>query len=124
MPKIQHLALKTNGLLGTYHFYHERLGLPARYNLEVGRLWIDFDDDFRLIFDHSEAAPAPETVIYLGLELQNFEAVDALHARLLPDCAIERDMRETYRNTQGPYGFFIRDPNGYRLKVFHYHYPA
>jgi hypothetical protein len=38
-------------------------------------------------------------------------------------CIRDRDMREEYRHRQGPYGFIVRDPNGYRIKIFKYNLP-
>lgn len=121
MITIDHLALKTTDLLATYRFYHEQLGLAADYNLEVGRLWVEGANAVRLIFVQADTAPDPEAVAFIGLELADFAAVDALYARLAATLTIERDVRETYRHTKGPYGFFILDPNGYRLKIFRYH---
>ena len=119
MPRIQHIALKTNALRATAAFY-ALLGLEADLNLEVGRLWLNFKDGFTLIFDRSDKKPDPGTLTYLGLELASFEAVDRMFGKLAPQVSIERDLRETYRNAQGPYGFFVEDPNGYVIKVFKY----
>ena len=122
MPRIQHIALKTNDLRATAAFYR-LLGLEGDLNLEVGRLWLNFEDNFTLIFDRSAEKPDPATLTYLGLELASFEMVDRMFEKLTPQISIERDLREDYRNAQGPYGFFVEDPNGYVIKVFKYNEP-
>ena len=122
MPRIQHIALKTNDLESTRAFY-ALLGLEGDFNLEVGRMWLNFDDGFTLIFDRSDKKPDPATLTYLGLELASFEAVDRMFEKLAPQTSIGRDLREAYRNAQGPYGFFVEDPNGYTIKVFKYNEP-
>ena len=122
MARIQHIALKTNDLERTHTFY-KLLGLEADLNPEVGRMWLNFEDGFTLIFDRSDEKPDPATLTYLGLELASFEAVDRMFERLAPQIGIGRDLRETYRNAQGPYGFFVEDPNGYVIKVFKYNEP-
>ena len=121
MTRIQHVALRTQDLGASCRFYAEVLGVATgRTDEAVGRAWLDFPDGFTLIFDYAETPPDPPTLTYLGLELESFAAVDELVEKLEASVVIERDMRETYRNARGPYGFFIRDPNGYRLKVFTY----
>ena len=87
---------------------------------KVGRVWLDFADGFTLIFDRTDEPLHPSAVQYLGLELESFGAVDAVYQRVAPHVKMGRDMRELYREAQGPYGFFIEDPNGYRIKVFKY----
>ncbi len=119
--KIQHLALKTNDLEATYSFYRDVLRCDeARYDSEVGRVWLDFADGFTLIFDRTDEPLHPFTVQYLGLELESFAAVDRMYRQVAPHVKVGRDIRELYREAQGPYGFFITDPNGYRIKVFRY----
>ena len=118
--KIQHLALKTNDLGATYAFYNDVLGCLGRCDPEVGRIWLDFADGFTLIFDRTDKPLDPEVVQYLGLELKDFGAVDRMYRKVLPHVRVGRDMRELYRDKRGPYGFFIEDPNGYRIKVFKY----
>ena len=122
MSRIQHIALKTSDLEHTRAFY-ALLGLEGDLNLDIGRLWLNFEDGFTLIFDHSDEALKPDTLTYLGLELASFEAVDRMFEKLAPQISIGRDLREAYRNAQGPYGFFVEDPNGYVIKVFKYNEP-
>ena len=119
--KLQHLALKTNGFEQTYTFYTDILGCSdARYEAVVGRIWLDFADGFTLIFDRADEPLNPQTVQYLGLELPSFAAVDEMYQQVASHAELGRDMRELYREAKGPYGFFICDPNGYRIKVFCY----
>ncbi len=119
--RIQHLALKTNDLEGTYVFYTTILGCDdAKYDPEGGRIWLNFADGFTLIFDRSDEPLSPATVQYLGLELEDFGAVDRMFQKLVSHTLMGRDMRDLYSKAQGPYGFFIRDPNGYQIKVFKY----
>ena len=122
MPRIQHIALKTNDLESTRTFY-ALLGLEGDLNSEVGRMWLNFEDGFTLIFDRSDKKPDRGTLTYLGLELTSFEAVDRMFEKLASQVSIGRDLREDYRNAQGPYGFFVEDPNGYVIKVFKYNEP-
>ena len=122
--RLQHIALKTNDLEATRAFYLELLGLPGRCDAEAGHLWVNFDDGFVLRFDCSEDAPNAGAVQYLGLELTSSDAVDRMYEHLISHAPIHRDLRETYRHAQGPYGFFVTDPNGYLIKVFRYHTPT
>ncbi len=124
MTRLQHLALKTNDLRATRAFYLELLRLPGRYDAESGHLWVNFDDGFVLRFDRSEDAPTAGAVQYLGLELASFEAVEWTHDHLAARVPVHRDLRETYRHAEGPYGFFVADPNGYLVKIFRYHTPT
>lgn len=120
MTRLQHIALKTNDLEATRAFYLELLGLPGRCDAASGHLWVNFEDGFVLRFDRSDDATDTSAVRYLGLELPSFRAVDQMYERLVPRVSVHRDLRETYRHAQGPYGFFVHDPGGYLLKVFRY----
>jgi catechol 2,3-dioxygenase-like lactoylglutathione lyase family enzyme len=124
MPRLQHIALKTQFLEATRDFYAQTLGLPGvRCDDERGVVWVSFPDGFVLRFDHATSPPDPGAITYLGLELDDFGAVDTLYQKLADLLPIERDLRQTYRHQQGPYGFILRDPNGYALKVFKYNLP-
>ncbi|MBO1437740.1 VOC family protein [Meiothermus sp. CFH 77666] len=124
MPRLQHIALQSSRLEATRDFYRETLGLPeVRYDGEVGTVWVNFPDGFVLRFDRSSVPPDPGALTYLGLELDDFAQVDAMYQKLSDFLPIERDLRETYRHRQGPYGFILRDPNGYAIKVFKYKLP-
>ncbi len=70
--------------------------------------------------DFAEIVLMVEAVQYLGLELASFGAVDEMYEHVANYAPTGRDLRETYRHAQGPYGFFIADPNGYLIKVFRY----
>ncbi len=121
---MQHIALRTNRFEASIAFYAEVLGLSdIRVNLETGHLWVNLAEGFVLRFDHVDEAPDPSALVYLGLELENFAAVDERFSRVSLHTSIERDLREEYRHKQGPYGFIVRDPNGYRIKVFKYNVP-
>ena len=123
MPRLQHIALKTEDLERTRAFYKDVLGLEeANYDADIGRLWLSLEDGFTLIFDRTEEEVIAWGLTYLGLELSDFAAVDAIFERVSSHTSIEKDIREQYRHAQGPYGFFVRDPNGYRIKVFKYNY--
>lgn len=114
--KIQHVALKTNDLEKTSTFYKDVLGCSGGYVAEVGRVRLDFTDSFTLIFDRTDE-PLHPSAQYLGLELEDFGAVDRLYQKVAAHVAVGRDMRELYREVRGPYGFFIEDPNGYPISV-------
>ena len=123
--KVQHLALKTAAFEQTYTFYTDILGCSdARYDAQIGRIWLNFADGFTLIFDRTDEPLNPLSVQYLGLELPSFTAVDEMYQQVAPHAELGRDMRELYRDARGPYGFFIFDPNGYRIKVFCYNEEA
>ena len=124
MTRLQHLALKTANFGATHVFYTELLGLSGRCDAKSGHLWLTFGDGFVLRFDRSEDAPNASAVQYLGLELESFGAVDRMYERLAAQVSVYRDLRETYRHAQGPYGFLVADPNGYLIKVFRYHTPT
>lgn len=123
MLRLQHIALQTNNLERTRAFYKDVLGLEeANYDADIGRLWLSLKGGFTLIFDRSDDVPSASTVKYLGLELPDFKAVDRMYEKLAPQAEMGRDMRELYRHKQGPYSFFVKDPNGYTIKVFKYNY--
>lgn len=122
MARLQHISLRTNDLERTRAFYKMLSLEEANFDADIGRLWLSLEGDFTLIFDRSDEALEPFTVQYLGLELASFEAVDEMFEQLSSSVDIGRDMRELYRHEQGPYGFFIKDPNGYVIKVFKYNY--
>ena len=124
ITRLQHLALKTADLGATHVFYTELLELSGRCDAESGHLWVNFDDGFVLRFDRSEDAPNASAVQYLGLELASFGAVDKMYEHVANCAPTGRDLRETYRHAQGPYGFLIADPNGYLVKVFRYNTPT
>lgn len=118
MAVLEHVAFKARDLDRTQAFY-ELLGVET--SLHGARLFATFHGGTRLIFDRSETAPDVRAVTYLGLELDSFDEVDRLFARISGQTSIQRDMREQYRHATGPYGFFVTDPDGYVLKVFKYH---
>ena len=123
MARLQHIALRTNDLGRTRAFYKDVLGLEeANFDPDGGRLWLSLEDGFTLIFDRSDEVPSASSITYLGLELADFAAVDEMYGRLGARASMGRDMRELYRHEQGPYGFFVEDPNGYVIKVFKYNY--
>lgn len=122
MTRLQHIALKTNDLEATRAFYLGYLNLSGKHNAD--NLWVNFEDGFVLRFGQTEEAINPTAVQYLGLELESFDAVDQMYENLTPQVSIYRDVRETYRHAQGPYGFFVYDPNGYLIKVFRYTTPT
>lgn len=123
MPRLQHIALMTNDLERTRAFYKDVLGLEeANYDPNIGRLWLRLEDEFTLIFDRSGEAVFSSSIRYLGLELTDFAAVDQMYEKVSSSQHIWRDMREFHRHKQGPYGFFLQDPNGYLIKVFKYNY--
>ena len=122
MARLQHIALRTNDLERTRAFY-KLFGLEeANFDPDGGRLWLSLADGFTLIFDRSDEVPSASSITYLGLELVDFEAVDEMYERVEARAKMGRDMRELYRDEQGPYGFFVEDPNGYVIKVFKYNY--
>lgn len=79
MALLEHVAFKARDLGRTQAFY-ELLG--AETSLRGERLFATFHGETRLIFDRSETAPDVGALAYLGLELESFEEVDALFARL------------------------------------------
>jgi len=100
------------------------LGLPeVRANLETGHIWVKLAQGFVLRFDRVDEAPDPSALVYLSLELENFTAVDKRFSRVSHHAPIERDLREEYRHRQGLYSFIVRDPKGYRIKIFKYNLP-
>lgn len=118
MPKLEHVALGALDLGQTRAFY-EKLGGAASFQGEK-RLTVVFGDGCRLIFDLVNALPGAGAVTYLGLELPEFGEVDAAFARFAGCANMGRDMRADYAKASGPYGFFVRDPSGYPVKVFKY----
>jgi len=108
---MQHIALKTNCLEATRAFYAEVLGLPkVQAKLGPATSGSTWPRASYYGFDRTDEAPDPSALVYLGLELESFTAVDERFARVSLHTPIERDLREEYRHRQGPYGFMVRDP--------------
>ncbi|AFZ66454.1 VOC family protein [Deinococcus peraridilitoris] len=121
MPQLEHVAFKAVNLPQTEAFYHN-LGAHVSWHNAAQRLFVGFSRGSRLIFDKAETAVNPSAVVYIGIELPDFQAVDQAFIRCASSSAVlGRDMRETYRSATGPYGFFVQDPDGYVVKVFKYH---
>jgi catechol 2,3-dioxygenase-like lactoylglutathione lyase family enzyme len=118
--RCQHIALMTSHLAATYTFYVDLLGLhPANYDPARGLLALGLDEGFVLRFEAGEIV-LPDSIRFIGVELDSFDAVDRLHARLAPQVEILTDLRLQFTTAPGPYGFIIADPNGYRMKLFRY----
>lgn len=120
MPTLEHVALKAHNLTLTEEFY-AALGAKTSRHAAGQRLFAEFEQRTRLIFDATDSAPETSAVTYLGVELESDAAVDALFERFSEQFQIARDVREQYRHNTGPYGFFVADPDGYVLKIFKYH---
>ncbi|CAN5495125.1 hypothetical protein BH24DEI1_BH24DEI1_01120 [soil metagenome] len=118
--RCQHICLITDRLSETHDFYVGLLGLKAaNYNESVGLLAFRLDDGFVLRFEANGSA-SPSSIRFLGLELDSFEQVDRLHDKLAKSIEIVQDLRAQFTSAEGPYGFLIEDPNGYRIKLFRY----
>lgn len=118
--RCQHLALATHDLDASRAFYGEVLGLEvATYDPEAGLLALRLADGFVLRFER-RAQVHPQGLLFFGLELPTFEEVDRWFVRLEGHVPIVEDLRERYADRPGPYGFLIRDPSGYVVKVFKY----
>ena len=114
---LEHIALKARDLDLMDVFYSRLGGRTSWPSWE--RLLIEFDGGSRLMFDRAGAVDAG-AMTSLGVELADFAAVDASFLRFSDNPALDRDLRETYRHATGPYGFLVRDPSGYMVKVFNY----
>lgn len=123
LMRCQHLALLSSDLGRTRAFYADLLGLDiATFSPQEGMLALRLEEGFILRFHRTEEPFSSASVAYLGLELSSFKAVDELLEQLSKAIPIERNVRERFRRDTGPYGFFIRDPDGYRIKVFSHNY--
>lgn len=120
MPTLEHVALKARDLALTDAFY-TALGARTSRHAAGTRLFAEFNTRTHLIFDATDLLPDVSAITYLGLELESDAEVDALIEHLSQQFQIARDVRDQYRHTTGPYGFFVNDPDGYVLKVFKYH---
>lgn len=110
----------TDQLSETRDFFAETLGLEvANYDESAGLLVLRLADGFVLRFE-SKGPATPETIRFLGLELGSFDEVDSFYDRLRGRVNIIEDLRPRFTTKEGPYGFIIEDPNGYRLKLFKY----
>lgn len=116
---LEHVALKAHDLGRTEVFY-QRLGAQVSRHAAGRRLFVEFGEGCRLIFDATDTVLDADAVTYLGLELPDFPAVDAAFARFTGSPDLGSDVRDDYRTATGPYGFFVRDPDGYTVKVFKY----
>lgn len=120
---LEHIALKANELTLSRAFYHD-LGAETGLSETGERLTVQFSTGPRLFFDLASTPINPAILSYIGLEMSSFNAVDAIFQQMFEKWPIRLDLRERYRTVTGPYGFFIDDPNGYSLKVFHYNQTA
>lgn len=120
MLRCQHICLTTDRLAETRDFYVKTLGLvAATYDEASGLLALLLADGFVLRFE-AKGPAEPSSIRFIGLELDSFEEVDRLFDALSGRVPIVQDLRSRYTSRQGPYGFIIEDPNGYRLKLFKY----
>jgi len=83
-------------------------------------LGLRLQDGFVLRFDFTEEAFTPAGLSYFGLELPSFADVDTWFGRLKGRVPIVRDLRPKFADRPGPYGFLLRDPDGYVVKLFKY----
>lgn len=119
--RCQHVSLNTRNLQETHAFYVELLGLPvANYDEARGLLALKFDDGSVLRFERTDGEVSPSGVRFVGIELDSFEEVDRWYERLAGRIPIVQDLRPRYTSIAGPYGFLVRDPNGYAIKLFRY----
>ncbi len=118
--RVQHLALKSRELAATGRFYHGLLGLEVAGLREQALIAFRLEDGFVLRFDFTEEAFTPAGLSYFGLELPSFADVDAWFERLKDRAPVVRDLRPNYTHRPGPYGFLLRDPDGYVVKLFKY----
>jgi len=118
--RAQHLALKSRDLAETRRFYHGMLGLEVAGFREGELVAFRLQDGFVLRFDFTEEAFTPAGLSYFGLELPSFADVDTWFGRLKGRVPIVRDLRPRFADRPGPYGFLLRDPDGYVVKLFKY----
>ncbi|WP_102128171.1 VOC family protein [Deinococcus planocerae] len=118
-PVLDHVSFKVRSVAATGAFYAVLGAEVTPYSEE--RLGVRFGGGTRLIFQETNRPFSPDAVDYLGLECGGDAGVDELFARLAASGAQLRDVRAEFASSPGPYGFFLRDPDGYLVKVFHYH---
>jgi len=118
--RVQHLALKSRDLAATRRFYHELLGLEVAGFREGELVAFWLEGGFVLRFDFTEEDFTPAGLSYFGLELPSFADVDAWFEQLKGRAPIVRDLRPEFADRPGPYGFLLRDPDGYVVKLFKY----
>lgn len=121
---LENLQLAVTDIDQTRNFYGEFLGLTELNYMHEHRLAVFEVGDFVLRFKERESFErgARTPVDFIGLELSSFEAVDAAYDEALEHFPAQqiRDVRNEYADHPGPYGFYIHDPDGYRLKLYRY----
>lgn len=118
-PVLDHVSFKVRSVVATGAFYAALGAEVTSYSRE--RLAVKFGMGPRLIFQETNTPFSSDAVDYLGLECKDDAEVDELFARLAASGVQLRDVRAEFASPPGPYGFFLRDPDGYLAKVFHYH---
>lgn len=109
----------------TKAFYVDVLGFSiANISREHRMLALGLADGFILRFHEAPGAHAAPGLHSIGIELDDFAAVDRLFDALPDDVEISADLRARFADQQGPYGFIVVDPDGYRIKLFRYNEPG
>lgn len=123
--RAQNLRLTVEDIDRTKAFYVDILGFSvANFSREHRMLALGLADGFVLRFDQAPGPHDASGLHSIGIELDDFAAVDRLFETLPDDVDINADLRDRFADQQGPYGFIVIDPDGYRIKLFRYNQPG
>ena len=119
--RCQHVCFESGDLEATLRFYGDLLDLKVAHYEPNSLLTFQLEDGFVLRFEYTDKPVVPQGMRFFGLELPTYDAVDLWFDRLQEaGVNIVEDLRPRFKDRPGPYGFLIRDPNGYIVKLFKY----
>lgn len=122
---LEHIQLYCNNLDQTRSFYRDQLNLNELQFMEDEQLSVFATGHHAcaIQFQEQENVVDPDYgLAFLGLEFDSKGEIDAIFEDLqqYDAASIQQDMRDQFSRQEGPYGFFVKDPTGYLLKIYHY----
>ena len=128
LAKLSNIEFRVADLEKTRAFYVTQLELEeANFDLEDNLLAIflkgctvRFKEHKSLNQNDSDINP----INFIGIEYDSFKKVDELYEKIrkTDPKSILSDSRDIYKYQKGPYGFYILDPDNYKLKIHKYNF--
>ncbi len=118
--KLGHLVLSVRDCVRSRDFYTQRLGLKiSSEKLERGQVFLTLGDEHHVLALFQRATEEPPTadqpgIVHIAFQLDSFDELQAAHDELKAagvniEGAAEDDITR---------GFYLRDPDNYRVEVF------
>ena len=114
--EINHIILKTSNINETKKFYESRFkiknregGVPGYVTFKFGEFVLGFSEDPSFSKAHAQS------IGHLGLEVPTKKEVDSIYNHIKE---IDSNVSKQRGGMgQGPYRFYVNDPNGYTLEI-------